>query len=137
MRRYINFTLHSFSKDHRQKGLGLAQIVRSCDSERTVEIVTKFLLDFGIVIENDLVASCNDGAAVMVKYGTLIKPLSQLCYNHAIRNSVVSVLHKKISMENLNNDSSDEETENEDNDENTCEISHFDTQNYDHYQEKL
>lgn len=92
MRKYLNITLHTDDEDI---VLGLMPVVGSCNAEKTSELVGLFLKDFDLTLEEDIIASCNDGAAVMVKYGKLNSNVQQLCYNHSIHNSVVKVLYVK------------------------------------------
>lgn len=104
MRRYLNITLHSNEKDY---VLGLFPMLGSYDSMKTVELVKNSLMEFKIDLNKDIVASCNDGAAVMVKYGRLIEPLSQLCYNHAIHLSVTKVFYERVPKNMILLDSAD------------------------------
>jgi hypothetical protein len=70
----------------------------SHSADKIVILITKFLEEFGINVRTDLVATCNDGAAVMVKYGKLLEALSQLCYNHGIQLAIVSTLYEKTAI---------------------------------------
>lgn len=92
MRKFKNVTVHTRKKNFI---LGLTRVIGSSNAEDTAKKVKEVLIHFKIDPEKHLVASCNDGAAVMVKYGKLIEALCQLCYNHAIHNSVVEVFFKK------------------------------------------
>lgn len=119
MRKFMNVTLHGVEKDI---VLGLSSVIGSCDAFKTVEHVEELLSEFRVSMENDLVASCNDGASVMVKYGKLHKILAQLCYNHGIHNSVVAVFYNKAdkskkASEEIDEESTAEEYDDEEDDE--------------------
>lgn len=114
MRKYLNITLHAENEDI---VLGLLPVIGSCDAFKTRDLVKKFLNDFDLRLDDDIVASCNDGAAVMVKYGKLNKTLAQLCYNHSIHNSVIKVFYKKTTKQNKETEEFlEDEEENEDED---------------------
>ena len=66
-------------------------------AQKVVELVHKKLLEFGIDLNNHTMATVNDGASVMVKYGTLIEPEQQLCYAHGIHLAVCDFLYSKTS----------------------------------------
>lgn len=100
VKRLLNVTLHNSCGE--SFVLGLVPIEGSCNAEKTVELVKEKLKCFDISLENDIVASTHDGASVMVKYGRLIQPLSQLCYNHAIHLGVVDVFYKKRNDQSQN-----------------------------------
>lgn len=100
VKRLLNVTLHNSCGE--SFVLGLVPINGSCNAEKTVELVKEKLKCFDISLEDDIVASTHDGASVMVKYGRLIQPLSQLCYNHAIHLAVVDVFYKKRNNQSHN-----------------------------------
>lgn len=91
-RRFLNITIHGPGRDF---VLGLFPMVGSFTSEDTVRLVDSALKSFKVELKNDIVASINDGAAVMVKYGRLIDALCQLCYNHAIHLAVIKTFYCK------------------------------------------
>ena len=66
-------------------------------AQKVVELVHKKLLEFGIDLNKHTVATVNDGASVMVKYGTLIEPEQQLCYAHGIHLAVCDFLYSKTT----------------------------------------
>lgn len=75
--------------------LGLVEIPKGpCVAEVLERLVVKKLEENNLTVERDLVGTTNDGAAVMVKYGTLLNVCVQLCINHAIRLAVVDALYK-------------------------------------------
>jgi hypothetical protein len=90
LRRYLNVTLHGESS-HK---LGLVQIIGSCNAEMTLTLVEKKLDEFGIKL-SDIIASTQDGAAVMKKYGSLTGAFSQFCYNHGVHLAVTDIFYKK------------------------------------------
>lgn len=93
--RFINVTLHS--ADSEIFNLGLTKIDGSCDAAETIRLVDSTLTGFGINLNEDIVASTHDGEAVMVKYGNVIEPENQLCFNHAIHLEVVKVFYSKTT----------------------------------------
>lgn len=114
MRRYINVTLHSSVRAY---VLGLVPIIGSCDSDATISLVTQKLKEFGINLDSDIVASTNDGAAVMVKYGRNIAAACQLCINHGIHLGVIDVFYKKnMNIIEVETNDEDEDAEYEDDD---------------------
>ena len=64
-------------------------------AERVVDLVCKKLFEFGIDLNKYIVATVNDGASVMVKYGRLIEAEQQLCYAHGIHWAVCDFLYSK------------------------------------------
>lgn len=112
MRRYLNVTLRS---SHLQFVLGLITIKERCTADKIKELVENTLENFGVSLEKDVVASTNDGASAMTKYCSLITAEKQLCYNHAIHLSVVKVMYNSIN--NFENEKSDDENENSPEDE--------------------
>lgn len=96
-RRYLNVNIHFNQK---YINLGLVKIEGSCTANKTIELVNSKLSDFGINL-SDVVASTTDGAAVMVKFGTLSQYIHQLCYNHGIHLAVIDVIYKKNENDNI------------------------------------
>ena len=90
----MNINLHTKVKFW---NLGMQRIKGSMPAQKMVELVHKKLLEFGIDLNKHIVATVNDGASVMVKYGTLIEPEQQLCYAHGIRLAVCDFLYSKTS----------------------------------------
>ena len=61
-------------------------------AERAKDILEEKLKEFGIHL-NDVVAVITDGASVLTKMGTFLKPIYQLCIAHAIHLAVCHVLY--------------------------------------------
>ena len=66
-RRYMNVNLHYKSKVWI---LGLTRIFYSMPAERAKDILEEKLKEFGIHLNDDVVAVITDGASVMTKMGT-------------------------------------------------------------------
>ena len=62
-------------------------------AERAKDILVEKLKEFGIHLNDDVVAVITDGASVMTKMGTLFKPIHQLCFAHAIHLAVCDVVY--------------------------------------------
>ena len=77
--------------------LGMQRISGSMPAEKIVEMVSHKLLEYGLVLSKHIVATVNDGASVMVKYGKLIEPEQQLCYAHGIHLAVCDFLYSPTS----------------------------------------
>lgn len=113
-KRYLNVTLHTNEKCFK---LGLNKISGSCDAATTEILVREKLMEFGINLESDVVASTHDGASVMQKYGRIIPVESQLCYNHAIHLAVIEVFYKRHpSNDAMDSDEIDDENSDIDSD---------------------
>ena len=67
-------------------------------AERVVDLVRQKLFEFGIDLNKHIVATVNDGASVMVKYGKLIEAEQQLCYAHGIHLAVCDFLDSKAQI---------------------------------------
>lgn len=93
-RRYFSINLHD-SDEKSDINLGMVRIFASSPAVKMAEDVIKHVESFGVVFNEDIVASTHDGAPVTVKYGREILPLSQLCFNHAIHLAVCDTLFKK------------------------------------------
>lgn len=73
--------------------MGLIPINGTCDADKVEQLVKEKLQEFGLQLHN-IVASTNDGAAVMQKYGRNIECEMQLCLNHAIHLAVIHSIRK-------------------------------------------
>ena len=85
--RYVNVTAHVIGIDSNTIEcyvLGLTEIIKQANAETIKHLVEAKLADFGIFLKNDAIASTNDAAAVMKKYGNILGVLNQLCHNHAL-----------------------------------------------------
>ena len=85
-----------------------------------MELIDTRLSEFGIIREIDIIASTTDGAAMMKKFGRLLKCENQSCHAHGIHLAVVDVLYKKTPVQELdaeNEESADEEEVEEGNEE--------------------
>lgn len=91
-KRYMSSSVH-FSW-RRRKGESVLRILSTLDAKYLLQSVTKFLNQYGINLDEDIVGVTSDGAPVMAKFGTLFKAQQQLCYAHAIQLAVVKVLYK-------------------------------------------
>ena len=91
-RRFMNINLHIKEKFW---NLCLQRIIGSMPAERVVDLVCQKLFEFGIDLNKHIVATVNDGASVMVKYGRLIEAEQQLCYAHGIHLAVCDFLYSK------------------------------------------
>ena len=88
-RRFMNINLHTKEEFW---NLGMQRIVGSLPAEGVVELIRQKLAEFGIELDKHIIATVNDGASVMVKYGKLIEP-EQLCYAHGIHLAVCDFLY--------------------------------------------
>ena len=115
VKRYLNITLHSENKFY---VLSLMPLNGSCDAFKLKKLVTEKLLCFGLDFAKDIIASTNDGASVMQKYGRLIECICQLCFNHSIHLAVISTFYKRIiennESEGYNDDEYNSESEEKD-----------------------
>ena len=93
-RRFMNINLHTKECFW---NLGMQRISGSMPAEKVVEMVSHKLLEYGLVLSKHIVATVNDGASVMVKYGKLIEPEQQLCYAHGIHLAVCDFLYSPTS----------------------------------------
>ena len=116
-KRYLNVTLHSQEDSYK---LGLTSIEGSCDSYKVHSLVEQKLMEYGIKFCH-ILASTEDGASIMKKYGRLNGIENQFCINHAIHLAVLDTFYKKVSVVNKpvdkipdsDSSDSDEETENQ------------------------
>ena len=115
-RRYLNISVHQLEKDF---NLGLAPISSTCDATTMLKLVSEKLKTFNLDLSTDIVASTNDGAAVMKKFGHISPAINQLCYSHAILLAVTDILYNKNKSPletDLNPTSEDSENDESDND---------------------
>ena len=73
--------------------LGLGRIFNSMPAEIAKDILETKLREFGVLLNDDIVALLTDGAPVMIKMGKPSKPKNQLCYAHAIHLAVCEILY--------------------------------------------
>lgn len=93
-RRYFNITLIE-AESGLEFNLGLVRIFGSFTAEACAAQVKIHLDKFGLVLRTHIVATVNDGASVMKKYGRIIDISMQLCLNHGIHLAVEDVIYKK------------------------------------------
>ena len=79
-RRYLNVNLHSDGKSY---CLGLIPIFASATSSNIFSLLQQKLMEFNVPLRK-IIATTNDGAAVMKKIQFLAGIEMQLCYAHAI-----------------------------------------------------
>ena len=91
-RRYLNISVHQLEKD---LNLGLAPISSTCDAKTMLKLVSEKLKTFNLDLSTDIVASTNDGSAVMKKFGHISPAINQLCYSHAIHLAITDILYNK------------------------------------------
>lgn len=95
--RYVNVTAHVLAIDSNIIEcyvLGLTEIIKQANAETIKHLVEAKLADFGISLKNDVIASTNDAAAVMKKYGKILGIVNQLCHNHALHLAVMDCFYK-------------------------------------------
>lgn len=66
-------------------------------ADKCVKILDEKLNEFGVSLQNDIVAIVTDGASIMKKVGKLISASHQLCFAHAIQLGVIDTIYKKCS----------------------------------------
>ena len=94
--RYVNVTAHVIGIDSNTIEcyvLGLTETIKQANAETIKHLVEAKLADFGIFLKNDVIASTNDAAAVMKKYGNILGVLNQLCHNHALHLAVMDCFY--------------------------------------------
>lgn len=110
--RYFNLTL---TYENMSFNLGMVRIKGS--SENCLKAVYAHLGRFSLKLKNHIVATINDGASVMVKYGKISGLVSQICLNHGIHLCVEdSGIFKKTKSASHDNtdDVDDDDDEDED-----------------------
>jgi len=116
-RRYMNINVHDQTRN--VFNLGLVRIVGSSNAEKVLLHVTDHLKAFHLSFENDIVATTNDGASVLVKYGRECPAELQLCLNHGIHLAVCETFYFKgqaSSVQNSNSADANKYDSNEDDD---------------------
>ncbi|KAF2895263.1 hypothetical protein ILUMI_10912 [Ignelater luminosus] len=94
-RRYLNINLHTYANDRVLFwNLGLTRIFASMPATVCVEILRKKLKEFDLDLDIDI-------HAIMVKTGTLIPALQQLCYAHGLQLGILNVIYKKNEHESI------------------------------------
>jgi hypothetical protein len=93
-KRYIGVNIHD-STDHKTYKTGIIRVIGSCPAEIMLANLSSHLQSFGLSLENDIVASTQDGAAVNKKTLSMTELIQQFCLNHAIHLGVVDTLYKK------------------------------------------
>lgn len=94
-RRYMNINIHNKDFDMaKYKNLGLVRIQGSMPAEVGTQLLQQRLSDFGLILEDDIIAFTTDGASVMVKMGRNFDGHHQLCLAHGIQLAVLEVLYK-------------------------------------------
>lgn len=114
-RRYININVHG--KNGYCNNLGLIRAMGSCTSAFILETVTKHLEFFNLSFQTDIVATTNDGASVMVKYGKDCPSESLLCLCHGLHLAVVETFYKTKNLVSdiINNDDDNDDDDFQDN----------------------
>lgn len=90
-RRYMVINVHDESQ---YWSLGLVRVSGSMPADKCIELVSQRLQEFGLSLENHIVAICTDGASVMCKVGRLMSAEHQVCLAHGIHLAVLDVLYK-------------------------------------------
>lgn len=111
MKRFMNINIHT--SDGKFNNLGVARIHRSCDAEKTKEIVRNHLFLFNLNLESDIVACTSDGAPEMVKFGKESPTEMQLCYNHTIHLRVMDAIGSNNNTANYSEEYAIESDDNE------------------------
>lgn len=94
--------------------MGLVRINGSCDATHTLQVVDNHLQQFGVSFTTDIVATTNDGAPVMEKYGRNCPAKYQLCLNHGIHLAVTDVFYVKKSESGILENDSDSDSNTDD-----------------------
>ncbi|CAF4499085.1 unnamed protein product, partial [Didymodactylos carnosus] len=95
-RQYFGVNIHD-SDEKKTFKTGLIRIIGSCPAETMIAMVRDHLSTFGINMEQDLVGSTQDGAAVNKKFMGMLDIIGQFCLNHGIHLAVCDVLYKKVN----------------------------------------
>lgn len=111
-KRYMNVNAHTFLNENALFwNLGLIRVFGSMPAESGVSILKTKLIEFGLILEKDIINITTDGASVMKKLGRLISPSHQLCYAHGVQLGIIDTIYKKqtdveepIESENKDND---------------------------------
>ena len=74
--------------------IGIIRIHGSLNADAAAEQMKQKLTEFGLDINQHIVANTTDAASVMVAMGDLLPTIHQLCMAHGIHLAVVSVLYK-------------------------------------------
>lgn len=94
-KRYMNINIHNKDFDMaKYKNLGLVRIHGSMPAEVGTQLLQQHLSEFGLNLEDDIIAFTTDGASVMVKMGRNFDGHHQLCLAHGIQLAVLEVLYK-------------------------------------------
>ena len=91
-RRYSALNVHN--PEWLAIGIGMIRIVGSLTADIAAQELTDKLLQFGVSVKRDMVASSTDGASVMIKLGDILGALHQVCHSHGIHLGVVEILYK-------------------------------------------
>lgn len=99
-RRYMSLNLHSrhFSGGKNFKNVGLIRIYGSLPAKKCVEEISSKLNEFGVSLENDIIAETTDGCSMMVKVGKFLSSYHQICIAHALQLAIADVFYKKKHM---------------------------------------
>lgn len=112
-KRYMNVNVHTFFNGNALFwNLGLIRVFGSMPAESGVSILKTKLIEFGLILEKDIINITTDGASVMKKLGRLISLSHQLCYAHGVQLGIIDTIYKKqtdveesvIESENVEND---------------------------------
>jgi hypothetical protein len=94
--RYININIHSQTlKNKCFRNLGLEKIKNKGTAENCHNILREKLLQYGLTLDEDVIALVTDGASVMCALGRRTLNFHQLCHAHGIQCAVLDVLYKK------------------------------------------
>lgn len=93
--RYLMINLHTDCETFQLKLIPIP--AGSCTAQVLFKLVVKELMDNGLEVQSDLIATTSDGAKVMGSYGNLMDIIVQFCINHGLHLAVVDTLYQKKS----------------------------------------
>ncbi|XP_069362207.1 uncharacterized protein [Maniola hyperantus] len=95
-RRYLSLNLRSrhFSGGKNFKNLGLIRVNGSLPAKKCVEEISSKLNEFGVSLEDDIIAETTDGCSMMVKFGKYLSSYHQKCIAHALQLAISDVFYK-------------------------------------------
>lgn len=115
-RRFLNVIL--YLKDCSPTNLGLIRIQSSCPAQTMVELVGKRLEEFDLDIHHDIIVVISDGAAVMIRFASLINAFLIICMNHTIHLAITDVFYKRCTEPTIDTEEDEDDClENFDDDE--------------------
>lgn len=93
-RRFLGINVHDSDEKITMK-TGLVRILGSCPADEMLTKIKDHLSSFGISLDNDVVGSTQDGAAINKKFIRLASVVGQFCFNHGIHLAVCDSLYTK------------------------------------------